>query len=112
MGEFDLVVLPEVVCLLSDHDACVLLGRACDALKPQGEVLVLEAMAEPTSRALEHAIADLEIRIATQQGRLRTPAELESLLMGAGLEKSQWGPLPASIHGIGMMIAPRSAGPP
>lgn len=104
LAEFDLVVLPEVVQLEQDAAAVVLLGRAVDALKPNGQLVIMETLREADGPALALATQGLEVAVATG-GRQRSASELQALIRGAGLGAAQWGWLTASTHGIGLIVA-------
>lgn len=104
LGEFDLVILPEIVQLEQDPSAVILLGRAADALRVGGRAVILETLYEPDGPSLPLATQALEIALATA-GCQRTVAEMQRLLIGAGFGDAQWGWLDASPHGIGLVIA-------
>jgi 2-polyprenyl-3-methyl-5-hydroxy-6-metoxy-1,4-benzoquinol methylase len=104
LGEFDLVILPEVLQLEQDIDAVILLGRAADALRVGGQVVVFETLNEADGPAVTLATQALEISLATG-GRQRSAAQMQQLLRGAGFGEAQWGWLTASTHGMGLVIA-------
>ena len=104
LGEFDLVILPEIVQLEQDPAAVILLGRAADCLRDSGRAVILETLREPDGPALPLATQALEVALATG-GRQRSAAEIQRLLIGAGFGEGQWGWLDASPHGIGLVIA-------
>lgn len=104
LGEFDLTVLPEVLQLEQDVDAIILLGRAADALRPGGQVVILETLNEADGPAMTLATQALEIAVATG-GQQRSASQIQSLLRGAGFGEAQWGWLTASSHGIGLIVA-------
>lgn len=107
LGEFDLVILPEIVQLEADPAAVILLGRAADCLRTHGRVVMLETLREPDGPDLPLATQALEVALATG-GRQRSVAEIQRLLIGAGFGEGQWGWLDASPHGIGLVIAGKS----
>ncbi len=106
LGQYDLVILPEVLQLEPDASAVVLLGRAADALRPGGQVVILETLNDVEGPSVALATQALEIAVACG-GRQRTPAEVQRLLRGAGFGDAQWGWLTASPHGIGLVVATR-----
>ncbi len=108
LGEFDLVLLPQVLQLEQEPSAVILLGRAADALRVGGRAVILETLREPDGPALPLAAQGLEIALATG-GRQRSAAEIQRLLIGAGFGDGQWGWLNASPHGIGLVIADKNA---
>ena len=73
LGAFDMVILPEVLQLESDADGVTLLGRAADALRPGGEVVIFERLNETDGPALAIAATSLEVanRDANRQATLR-----------------------------------------
>lgn len=104
LGQFDLVILPEVLQLEQDADAVILLGRAADALRAGGQVVILETLRESDGPRVTLATQALEIAVATG-GRQRSAREIQQLLRGAGFGDAQWGWLTASTHGIGLVVA-------
>ncbi len=98
------MILPEVVQLDQDPAAVILLGRAADALRDGGQVVILETLREADGPMLALATQGLELALATG-GRQRTAAQLQRLLIGAGFGEAQWGWLTASPHGIGLIVA-------
>lgn len=106
LGQFDLVILPEVLQLEQDADAVILLGRAADALRAGGQVVILETLRENDGPSVALATQALEIAVATG-GRQRSAREIQQLLRGAGFGDLQWGWLTASTHGIALIVAPK-----
>ncbi|MFO1066295.1 MAG: methyltransferase [Pirellulales bacterium] len=111
LGEFDLVVIPEILQLESDADAVILLGRACDALRVGGEIVILETLNEADGPRLPLATQAFELAIAAQSGRQRTASQIQQLLRGAGFADGQWGWLTASPLGIGLILARKETQP-
>lgn len=107
LGEFDLVILPEVLQLEDDSAAVILLGRAADALREGGQVAIFEALHESDGPPLQLAIHALEVAVASG-GQQRSVAQIEGLLRGAGFRHAQWGWLTASNRGIGLVVANKS----
>jgi 2-polyprenyl-3-methyl-5-hydroxy-6-metoxy-1,4-benzoquinol methylase len=108
LGEFDLVIIPEVLQLESDAEAVILLGRAADALREGGEVAIFETLNEHDGPAIALATHALELSVATPRGQQRSAAEIQQLLRGAGFEDAQWGWLTASSQGLGLVLARKS----
>ena len=104
LGEFDLVVLPEVLQLEQDIDAVILLGRAADALRVGGQVVIFETLHEEDGPAGSLATHALEIALAAG-GQQRSASQIQRLLRGAGFGEAQWGWLTASEQGLGLIIA-------
>ena len=78
----DVVVFARVLHDWEDEAAAVLLGRARDALRPGGRVVILDALLEPDRP--EGGLCDLHV-LAVTGGRDRTLAEIESLFSRVGL---------------------------
>ncbi len=108
LGSYDMVLLPEVLQLESDSDGVILLGRALDALRAGGEVVILEPLLEPDGPELAIAAHALEIGLGTMAGRLRTASQVQQLLRGAGFGEAQWGWLTATTQGCSLVIAQRT----
>lgn len=104
LGEFDLVILPEVLQLEQDIDAIILLGRAADALRVGGQVVVFETLHESDGPGVSLATQGLEIALAAG-GQQRSAGQVQQLLRGAGFGEAQWGWLTASEQGMGLVVA-------
>jgi 2-polyprenyl-3-methyl-5-hydroxy-6-metoxy-1,4-benzoquinol methylase len=104
LGEFDLVILPEVLQLEDDADAVILLGRSADALRVGGQVVIFETLDEADGPVIPLATQALEIAVAAR-GRQRSASEIQRLLRGAGFGEAQWGWLTASSCGMGLVMA-------
>jgi demethylspheroidene O-methyltransferase len=104
LGQFDLVILPEVMQLESDAAAVILLGRAADALREGGQVVITESLREPDGPTEQLALKALELAVATG-GLQRSANEIQQLLRGAGLTDAQWGWLTASAQGLGLIVS-------
>lgn len=107
LGEYDLVILPEVLQLENDAAAVILLGRAADALRQDGQVVIFETLNESDGPALQLATQALEVAVAVG-GQQRSVAQIERLLRGAGFSHAQWGWLTASDRGIGLVVASKT----
>ena len=108
LGEFDLVLLAEVLQLENESNAVILLGRSADALQADGQVVILEPLREVDGPSLPLAAHQLELQLACV-GQMRSTQEIQQLLRGAGFGDAQWGWLTASHQGIGLVIAPKQA---
>ncbi len=104
LGEFDLVVLSETLFLETDAEAVVLLGRSYDALQKGGAVVVLEPILDDEHPSMARAALTWEVAIACG-GRIRSAAEIQRLMRGAGFGEAQWGLLSAENQSLGLVIA-------
>ena len=105
LGEMDIVLLPMVVRLHADPAAVILLGRACDALKPGGVIAIIESLDEPEIPPLANRLESLTMTLEGCEGAIRSSAELQSLLTGAGFGDAQWGILDRGPQCLGLVIA-------
>lgn len=104
LGQFDLVILPEVLQLESDAAAVILLGRAADALRVGGQVVITESLREADGPTAQLALQALELAVAVG-GLQRSAGQIQQLLRGAGLADAQWGWLTASTQGVGLIVS-------
>jgi len=111
LAEADAVLLPMVVRLHADPSAVVLLGRACDALKEEGIVIIIEPLDEPEFPDNHHALESLDMKREGCEGTIRSSRQLQLLLTGAGFGEAQWGILERSIPPLGLVIARKPTNP-
>lgn len=107
LGEFDLVLVPEVVQLEDDPAAVTLLGRAADALDVAGEIALIEPFWDERAITVPMSVSALEIAIGAPGGRLRSVLELEMFLRGAGFANARWTNLGTAQQEIGVILAKR-----
>jgi len=102
---FDLVILANELMLYDDPQSLALLQRAAQAIKPAGEIVILETICCQPDASLAFALRELDLAIHWPGGRLRTPEELESLAKAAGLNTLQYEGLRAPPQLTGLLMA-------
>ena len=104
LNQYDDCLLVNSLKLEADPSAVVLLGRCYDTLKQGGRLVIVEQFAEPDFDETEIAIERLTMRLEGCPGTLRTTAEIQRLLTGAGFGLAKWGPLDSGPTTIGLMV--------
>jgi hypothetical protein len=105
LGQYDMVILPDLVEIENDADAVTLLGRSADAVPVGGEVVLIEQLTDEGGPPISITQRNLELALATQAGKLRHSAEIQQLLYGAGFGDAKWGWLTESGIGLALIVA-------
>lgn len=85
-GQFELVILANVLRLEPELPAQQLVARAARALRPGGRMLIVDALAGGTpERELLRATYVLNLALRTRRGRVHSAAELTAWMEAAGL---------------------------
>jgi SAM-dependent methyltransferase len=104
---FDLVVIAQQLSVFSDDQAAELVRKATAALHPGGRLALPDFYDGPGRPGLAESVNRLEIHLSTPAGRVRDLRFCQRMLLDAGLEQIQFVYLPASRHGLGMIVATR-----
>ena len=102
---FDLVILANELLLYDDRQGLDLLQRAVQAIKPTGEIAILETVCCHPDASLAFSLRELDLAIHWPRGRFRTPEELEALAQAAGLNTLQYQGLRAPPQLTGLLMA-------
>jgi len=96
---YDVILVPNFLHHFNREDCVRLLKRATAALKPGGQVVVVEFIPNP-DRVSPPGIADFSLVMlaTTPEGRAYTFPEFEAMMLEAGLKKPKLYPLPPSLH--------------
>jgi tRNA A58 N-methylase Trm61 len=108
LNHYDDCLLVNSLKLEADPSAVVLLGRCYDTLKPGGRLIIIEQFDESDFDQSQLAIERLTMRLEGCPGSLRTTAETQKLLTGAGFGAAKWGPLDSGPSNIGLMVVEKS----
>jgi SAM-dependent methyltransferase len=108
LNHYDDCLLVNCLKLEADPSAVVLLGRCYDTLKPGGRLIIIEQFDEPDFDESHLAIERLTMRLEGCPGSLRTTAEIQKLLTGAGFGAAKWGPLDSGPSNIGLLVVEKS----
>ena len=89
-ASFDRIILANVLHLEAPADAAALIARAATALKPGGELVVIDSLAEDDAApAPAHAIYALHLAMRTHHGQVHPRARIEQWASDAGLLRSR-----------------------
>jgi len=104
---FDLAILANELSLYDDRECEALLQRAVQAIKPTGQIVILETICCHPDSNLAFALRELDLAIHWPRGRFRSPEELEALAQAAGLNTLQYQGLQAPPQLTGLLMAGR-----
>lgn len=104
---YDLVIVANVTHLESSERNASLFQRIYGALKPGGEIAVVDVLPTGGESELATALYQLGLALRTEQGRVFSQAELTQLLEQVGFDTPRLIPLPAPPHLVGMLLAVR-----
>lgn len=96
---YDVILIPNFLHHFNREDCVRLLKKAAAALKPGGQVVVVEYVPNP-DRISPPGIADFSLVMlaTTPEGRAYTFPEYEAMMLEAGLKNPKLDPLPPSLH--------------
>ncbi len=103
--KFDLVILANVI---RHHDLAQssrLLKRLAQALKPVGEMALIDIFPGQEAGDQTRAFFQLELALRRQVGELHSPIELQKVIEESGFKKPRYAQLPASPYLYGMLLA-------
>jgi precorrin-6B methylase 2 len=104
-GAFDLAIIANVTHLLTPEANRELFGKARSALRLGGRVAVIDVIPGQAAGALNVALYSLGLALRTQNGRVYSPAKLETLLAGTGFGAPEIIPLAVPPFAVGMAVA-------
>ena len=91
---FDLVLISSVMCLLGEDENRRLLARVRDALVPGGEVVIRDAILDPSATAPpQFALFSINMLVTTAHGKAYTHQEISTWLTDTGFTRIQRLPL-------------------
>ena len=98
-SDYDVILIPNFLHHFNREDCLRLLKRAAGALKPGGQVVIVEFVPN-ADRVSPPGIADFSLVMlaTTPEGRAYTFSEYEAMMAEAGLKNPQLHPLPPSLH--------------
>ncbi|GCE09924.1 class I SAM-dependent methyltransferase [Dictyobacter aurantiacus] len=99
---YDLILCGHVCRFISDERSKALIAKLVESLRPGGTLLIADVFYAPDHASPPPAITlDLSMLVNTQQGRIRTVAEVTSWLADAGLQDARSfhvaGPFPVVV---------------
>lgn len=98
-NDYDVILIPNFLHHFKREDCVRLLKRAAGALKPGGQVVVVDFVPNP-DRVSPPGIADFSLVMlaTTPEGRAYTFPEYDSMMREAGFKNPKLHPLPPSLH--------------
>jgi SAM-dependent methyltransferase len=103
-GRFDVALIANVLRLEAPARAAALVARVATAVKPGGQLVVIDALAEGSADAdRNRAVYALHLGLRTRDGRVHARAEIECWLRDAGLaqvEALDLGDVPGAVAGL------------
>lgn len=102
---FDLAIVANVTHLLTPPAISALLARVRRALKPAGEVVIIDVLSEQLSGAFAKALYALGLALRTEHGTVHSRSDLSRLLIQCGYESPEHYDLPATPGVFGMIVA-------
>lgn len=103
--EFDLAIIANLTHLESAADTETLFRRVFAALKPSGEVAVVDVFPGQTAGDMHRTLFALGLAMRTEAGRILPPDEMQSLLDKAGFDKPTFAHLPVPPYTLGLLVA-------
>jgi len=105
---FDLAILANVAHLETAAGNRDLFERLHRALRPGGELAVIDVFPVQPAGVLPAALYELGLALRTTSGRLHRSADLENWVAGAGFSESRFIPLEAPPFTMGMLLTRRN----
>lgn len=104
--KYDIAVLANVTHLETEETNLNLLNRVFDALQPEGEVVVIDALpADEGSEQTTFALYALGLALRTERGKVHSRESLSSILIQAGFETPGYHALSVPPYMMGMLVA-------
>jgi SAM-dependent methyltransferase len=101
---FDLAIVANVTHLQTRDENAALFRKLHPALKPGGEIVVIDALPGGPQGEAPLALYHLGLALRTQSGRVWSPSELTEML-GERFEPPTIVPLESPPHMVGMLVA-------
>ena len=99
-SDFDVALIANVLRLEDPERAAALLARVARAVRPGGQLVVVDALAEGSTIAdRNRAIYALHLGMRTRVGRVHAPATIAGWMQAAGLERVETLELGAGVPG-------------
>ncbi|HUP55995.1 MAG TPA: class I SAM-dependent methyltransferase [Bdellovibrionota bacterium] len=105
--EFDFAILGNVTHIETEDGLHDLLTRAKECLKPGGEIVILDLLPTDAKGKLGASLYTLGLALRTEKGRVYSLEELKKACTRAGLEFTEFYPVPVTPFTMGMVTARR-----
>ena len=104
---FDLAIVANVTHIETPEGNVDLFRRVYKALRPGGEIAVVDVIPAQAKGRLSAALYALGLGLRTESGQVHRPEALRQYLVEAGFRNAVVQPIPAPPHTMGMIIASR-----
>ncbi|MFT5124527.1 MAG: SAM-dependent methyltransferase [Kiritimatiellia bacterium] len=102
---FDLIMIANVTHLFSEELNVQLFRRCAEALRPGGQLVVVDVMPGDPRGDLSRSLYELGLALRTAHGRVHAPERLTANLREAGLHASTVYAIPATPYTMGALFA-------
>ncbi len=110
-GAFDLAIVANVTHIETPEGNVALLRRVRDALRPGGEIAIVDVIPAQGEGRLPASLYALGLGLRTESGRVHSAAALQGYLADAGFRNAQVEPIPAPPFTMGIVVASRGEQP-
>ncbi len=104
-GEFNLVIVANLLHLLTSEEQKRLLRSAAQRLQPDGKLVVVDVFPGQDAGDVSRALFALDLELHVPSGNLVDPIELKSMIEEAGLQPPKYSHLNEVPHIYGIMVA-------
>lgn len=104
-SKFDLAIVANVTHIETAQGNTDLLCRIHDALRPGGEVVIVDVMPTQVEGQISAALYALGLGLRTEAGQVHSPEALQQYLGDAGFKEARLLPLAVPPYTMGMILA-------
>jgi SAM-dependent methyltransferase len=108
-GQYDLVLISRQIHRLASEDLDKVLGLAHQALKPDGEVVLIDVFPGQSEGDLSRTVRELELALRTHGRPMLSPPKVEQVLKQHGFSEVQFAHLPATPKIFGLVLARKAS---
>lgn len=109
---YDLVILANVLHQASDAENAATLRRGFEALKPNGELAVIDVFPDQKGGELHYELFRLNVALRTEGGRVYSPQQVTRMIADAGFTQARFAHLPSPPLVRGLLLAERPSATP
>ena len=104
-GEFNLVIVANLLHLLNSDEQKRLIQNAVQTLSPGGRLVVIDVFPGQDAGDVSRALFALDLELHVPTGKLVDPIDLKTMLEGSGLVAPKFSHLNEVPHIYGIMVA-------
>lgn len=108
-AHYDLAILGNVTHLETRDGNQFLFNKVCRALRPAGQLAILDVFEGSPDGGLNRALYSLGLALRTREGRVHPVGTLTNHLHTAGFGNLELLPLPVPPHALGLLLARKPA---